>query len=220
MLLQPTGLAQSYHWDAFGDSGWGGRLAPTTATPLATVGGAGRLADWRLAPTTATPLAPARRPQPRPGISRLCQLCLCSQSLSYVVGVGCVNMTYVLVQAPPGMPEPKRVPVPEPKYPPKRGVVTVDKSPSYSSESSEPEKRDKPDKTAKTKTPATETAAVPPPPPSPARPAESSEDEDRWSQRELQTRKPRHREGRRERGRSRSGRSHKDRARRQRPWQR
>ena len=57
MLLQPTGLAQSYHWDAFGDSGWGGRLAPTTATPLATVGGAGRLADWRLAPTTATPLA-------------------------------------------------------------------------------------------------------------------------------------------------------------------
>ena len=57
MLLQPTGLAHPYHWDAFGDSGWGGRLAPTTATPLATVGGAGRLADWRLAPTTATPLA-------------------------------------------------------------------------------------------------------------------------------------------------------------------
>ncbi|OLP76738.1 hypothetical protein AK812_SmicGene43292 [Symbiodinium microadriaticum] len=75
------------------------------------------------------------------------------------------------------MPEPTRVPVPEPKFPPKRLLLDVDKS-SYSSESS----GDKPDKTAKTKTPATETAAVPPPPPSPARPAESSEDEDRRSQ--------------------------------------
>ena len=44
MLLQPTGLAHPYHWDAFGDSGWGGRLAPTTATPLATVHGWGRAA--------------------------------------------------------------------------------------------------------------------------------------------------------------------------------
>ena len=70
MLLQPTGLAHPYHWDAFGDSGWGGRLAPTTATPLATVGGAGRLADWRLAPTCVSCVS------------------LCSQSLSYVVGVG------------------------------------------------------------------------------------------------------------------------------------
>ena len=52
-------------------------------------------------------------------------------------------MTYVLVQAAAPttgpttwMPEPKRVPVPEPKFPPKRLLVAVDKSPaSYSPES-------------------------------------------------------------------------------------
>ena len=147
MLLQPTGLAHPYHWDAFGDSGWGGRLAPTTATPLATVGGAGRLADWRLAPTTATPLATVGGAASQAATTAtttswnqqaVSAVSLSALSLSVMLLVSvCVNMTYVLVQAPPGMPEPKRVPVPvpEPKYPPKRGqrgIVTVDKSPSYS----------------------------------------------------------------------------------------
>ena len=59
MLLQPTGLAHrtATTGTPLATVGGAGRLAPTTATPLAAVGGAGRLADWRLAPTTATPLA-------------------------------------------------------------------------------------------------------------------------------------------------------------------
>ena len=97
MLLQPTGLAHPYHWDAFGDSGWGGRLAPTTATPLATVGGwrTGGLAAGSYHCDAFGDSGWGGQPGGHNGHNHVLEsagsvscVSLCSQSLSYVVGVG------------------------------------------------------------------------------------------------------------------------------------